>query len=179
MSELAWYGVGVGAFLLGIGLIGFLQPQRLHEWLDRFPRQRIAAILLTVINVIWVTWLLLETPLGRFEGWKPALFLLSPATLLAVIFFMDELLSPRMWGGLLILLAVPILDAARWHESGLRLLLTVVVYVWVVWSMILMLSPYRFRHTVEWCWPQPRRACVLGVFTIAGAALLVLGVTVY
>lgn len=179
MSTLSWYGMGVGAALLAIGVTGLIRPPVLQRALEAFPRHRLSAIVLTVINVVWVTWLLIETPLGRFEGWKPALYLLSPATLLAVILYMDELLAPRMWGGFLLLLAVPVLDAARWHESGLRLVLTVVVYGWVVWAMLLMLSPYRFRHSVEWCWPQHRRPVILTACAVVGASLLVLGVTVY
>lgn len=179
MSELSWYGIGVGACLLAGGLVGGLQPVRMQAALRAFPRHRIPAILLTVVNVIWVTWLLIETPLGRFETWKPALYVLSPATLLAVIFFMDELLAPRMLAGFLLLLAVPILDAARWHESPLRLILTTLVYIWVVWAMVVMLSPYRFRHTVEWCSPESRRRIVAALFSVVGAALVTMGLFVY
>lgn len=179
MNMLSTYGIGVGLFLLLVGLSGLIQPRGLHRFLLSFPRQRVSAILLTVVNVVWVTWLLIETPLGRFESWKMALYVLSPATLLAVVLFMDELLAPRMWGALLLLFAVPVLDAARWHPSPSRLLLTTIVYIWIVWAMLLMLSPYRFRHTVEWCWKQPIRTGVLSLFAAIGAALVWLGATVY
>ncbi len=179
MSDLSWYGVGVGLILLVGGLMGWIVPARMQAAMRSFPRHRVAAIMLTVVNVIWVTWLLIETPLGRFESWKPALYVLSPATLLAVIFFMDELLAPRMLAGFLLLLAVPILDAARWHESPWRLILTTLVYIWIVWSMLVMLSPYRFRHTVEWCEEDGRQRIVTGVFAVVGAALLVMGFFIY
>lgn len=161
------------------GLRAYFMPSAHAAFMDRFPRHRGLAVLLTLINVAWITWLLFETPLGRFEGLKPLLYVLAPLTFYAVIQFMDELLAPRMFGGFLLLAAAPVLDIARWHDSTARLAITVLVYVWVVWGIILVLSPYRFRHSVAW-FRRKRLATLAAIGAILlGGALVTLALTVY
>lgn len=147
--------------------------------LDAFPRNRAAALALTLINVLWVAIMVYHAPLGRFEWIRPFLYVLAPATFVAVIVFMDELLAPRMLGGFLLLIANPVLNAARWHESSWRLVVTVLVYAWIVWGIILVLSPYRFRHSAEWTLAANRRAPVFGALFGIGVVLIALAATVY
>ena len=167
-----------GLFLL-FGLHGWVMPAAHAASMDRFPRHRGMAVLLTLINVIWITWLLFNTPLGRFEGLKPALYVLAPLTFFAVIQYMDELLAPRMWGGFLLLVAAPILDIARWHDSAARLVITVLVYLWVIWGVILVLSPYRFRQLLEWIRRKRLIPVMTTVSVLLGGALIALALTIY
>ena len=180
MSTLSLFGWLVGAALSALGAAMLWYRRKAHRWLEAFPRHRAAAVVLTLVNVIWVAWLLYHTPLGRFDWIKPFLILLAPAVFFAVITYMDELLAPRMWGGFLLLLAAPVLDAARWHDSALRLVLTVTVYAWVVWGMTIMLSPYRFRHATEWLFGAAlrERVVAIGCFSL-GLGLIALASTVY
>jgi hypothetical protein len=180
MSTLSLFGWMVGAVLAALGVALLWDRRRMHRWLEAFPRQRAVSVVLTLVNVGWVAWLLQETPLGRFEWVKPFLILLAPAVFFAVLTYMDELLAPRMWGGFLLLLAAPVLDAARWHDSVLRLVLTVTVYSWVVWGMVLMLSPYRFRHVTEWLFDKVARERAAAIFALSlGLGLIALASTVY
>lgn len=179
MNELTYIGLFVGAVLIVLGGAGVFKWNQLSTALYAFPRHRASAILLTLVNVVWVAVLLYHTPLGRFEVLKPLLFVLAPVTFWAVTKYMDELLAPRMLGGLLLLAAVPVLDAARWHESGWRLVLTVLAYLWIVWSIFLVLSPYRFRHTVERVGRDPYRKPVFTVLLGTGLLLLFLSATAY
>lgn len=179
MWTLSTIAILTGGLCVAIGGAGVFASDRAQSAFLAFPRNRQAAALLTLINVLWVTWLLHITPLGRFEGLKNLLFVLSPLTLFAVIRYLDELLAPRMLGGLLLLAAVPVLDIARWHDSGLRLVLTTFTYIWIVWAMVLMLSPYRFRHTVQWSFRGSVRVPFYGALLGLGLLLLALAVTVY
>ncbi len=179
MFTLQTAGLVAGLVLLLLGGAGVFRPEFARRALGAFPRNRRAALLLTLINVIWVAIMIYHAPLGRFEWVKPLLYVLAPATFLVVIVFMDELLAPRMLGGLLLLLASPVLDVARWHESDWRLVLTVLVYGWIVWAIIIVLSPYRFRHIVSWAMGGVRRLPIFGALLALGALLIVLAVTVY
>ncbi len=179
MYSLTFIALLVGFTALILGGAGVFRPASLRRVLDAFPRNRAAAVAFTLINVLWVAIMVYHAPLGRFEWIKPLLYILAPATFFAVLVFMDELLAPRMLGGFLLLIANPALNAARWHESDWRLVLTVFVYVWIVWAMILVLSPYRFRHTVAWVFAGNRRSPVFGALLSFGALLIALAVTVY
>ncbi len=179
MNSLTIIALMVGTVLIVLGGLGLFVPETLGRALTGFPRHRASAILLTLVNVLWVAWILYSMSLGRFEWVKAYVWLIAPGALLAIIFFMDELLAPRMLGGFLLLAAGPALDIARWNPSGWRLVLTTLVYVWIVWAMILVLSPYRFRHTVEWVLARKNGAPLFGGLLGLGALLVVLAVAVY
>ena len=179
MFSLTIIALLVGFALLILGGAGVFGPDTLRRALTAFPRNRAAAVAFTLINVLWVAIMVYHAPLGRFEWIKPLLYILAPSTFFAVLVFMDELLAPRMLGGFLLLIANPALNAARWHESDWRLVLTLFVYVWIVWAMILVLSPYRFRHTAAWVFAGNRRLPVFGGFLALGALLIALASAVY
>ena len=85
-----------------------------------FSRNIPAAWILTALDVAWVAWIVFHASLGWFDPLKPALYILAPMSFLAMVFFMDELLAPRALGGLLLLLANPVLNSARWLETEWR-----------------------------------------------------------
>ena len=157
-----------------------LIPDQARTWLNRFPRSRPASWLLVAIDFIWVVWLLHHAQLGRFEGLKSWLYLLGPVCFVVVIYFMDELLAPRALGGLLLLVPVPLLVTARWHDSGFRLVIVVLAYVLVVKGIILVLSPYLFRKTTAFLFKN-NRACRAWVLIGLGFGIFVLylGMTVF
>ncbi len=179
MYSLTTIALWVGAALIILGGMGVFRTQAMQLLCEAFPRHRTAALVFTLINVVWVAIMVYHAPLGRFEWIKPYLYILAPATYFAVIFFMDELMAPRMLGGFLLLIANPALNAARWHESSWRYVLTLLVYCWIVWAMIMVLSPYRFRHTMSWVFNKGRGKPVFGALLALGVLLVVLAATVY
>lgn len=157
-----------------------LAPGRMRRLALDFPRSRWPAWLLTAVDLCWAGWVVYHAELGRFNGLKPSLFLLTPLAIGLVAFFMDELLAPRALGGLLLLLANPILNAARWHPSPWHFVLTALAYVWVAAGIVLVLSPFRFRQVADFATRTPLRCRVGGLARLAfGALLLVLGLSVF
>lgn len=156
--EFHYISLLLGLVLVALGLAGWHLNTGAGAWLQAFPRNRKWAVVLAALNTAWAAWWVYQMPLGRFAWIQPWLGLLALAAWWLTIRFMDELLAPRMLGGFLLLLAVPILNAARWHPSPWRLIVPVLVYIWVLWGMWLMLSPYRFRHSFEWVYATPQRA---------------------
>ena len=83
--------------------------------------------------------------MGFLDAYKKYIYILSPAVFIASVVYLKELLAPRALGGFLLLIAVPILQIARWHESTLRLVVVVLVYLWIIYGLVLLLSPWYFR----------------------------------
>jgi hypothetical protein len=162
-----------GAVFAVTGLVCVLMPGRARAWMRAFPRSRSAGWFFTAVDLLWSAWLLYVTPLGRFDEYKPALLVLAPIAFVLVVWLMDELLAPRALGGLLLLLPSPMLDAARWHASTLRLVPVVLAYVFVLAGIVLVLSPYRFRKTVSLLSEDDLSCRACGGFCIAWAAFLV------
>ncbi len=179
MSSLSIIGLLMGSAFAFLGAMGLFKPLALFRVLDIFPRHRNAAIILTLVNVIWVTIIVHDVPFGRFEELKFMLYVLAPVTFFAVINYMEELLAPRMLGGTLLLMAAPIFNLIRWHESDWRIVVTVTVYILVVWGMLLMLSPYRFRHFTEWLSRSGAGRPFFSVLLVLGMTLIGLALVVY
>ncbi len=174
--ELSTYGYIVGALLALIGLAALGAKEPFFGAVQVFPRHSLWARILTAVVLGWTVWILFNMTLGWFEPYKNTIYFLAPVAYFLIVIYLDELLAPRMLGVLLLLTAAPILDAARWHDSPWRLVLTVVVYVWVVWGMVLVLSPYRFRKTIE-AWAANDVLFKSIALVLAGVGILLIGLS--
>ncbi|MFH0881031.1 MAG: hypothetical protein V2A34_15050 [Lentisphaerota bacterium] len=178
--SLSLWAVVVGCIILFVNLPALVSPKAFLEVVGQFPRSKWPGWVLSAVDLLCVAWIVYHAHLGSFEFLKPFIFLAAPLSFGLVVFFMNELLAPRAFGGLLMLAANPILYAARWQETDWRWVMTVIAYVWAVAGMALMLSPFRFRQVVLWVNKTEMR-CRLGaaVRVLFGLFVLFLGLKVY
>ncbi len=169
---------GVLALVKGCALLS--KPNYVRHMAHAFPRNRAVAYILTIVDIVWIMLIMLHADLGRFEHLKPYLYIAAPVAILLIAIYIDELLAPRAVGGFLLLLADPVLDAARWHDSSWSMLMSFLVYLWIIYAMLLILSPYRYRQAVAF-WVRDNARMRLGgiIATLFGIVFLVLGITVY
>ncbi|MBU0676597.1 MAG: hypothetical protein KJ626_00640 [Verrucomicrobia bacterium] len=169
----------VGMVMLVLHLPLMLAPEKVRNALAGFPRNSAAARILVGVDLFWVAWVVLHASLGRFEFLKPGVYVAAPVAYLLLVFFLDELLAARAVGGLFLLLANPVLNIARWHESDWRLVMPVLAYSWVIVGIVLVLSPFRFRHMADFL-TGGSRARVTGFAGVAvGLFVLALSLFVY
>jgi len=179
MGDLSKVTLVFGALVLAVNGLALGAPGVLRRWISAFPRSRLPAWVLTAICLLWAGRLLYDAPLGRFDSLKPLLYVLTPLSIALVGLFVDDLLAPRALGGVLVLVAAPLLDAARWHGSALRLVVVLLAYALVVEGVVLVVCPYRFRKEAERFLPDDRACrrwggagCVLGAVLVALALLV-------
>ncbi|MFO7534322.1 MAG: hypothetical protein R6X19_01320 [Kiritimatiellia bacterium] len=180
MTTLAAMAVGIGlAAIIGKGM-GLVMPEKARGFVKAFPRSRLWAWLLTALDLVLVSLLLWNLPNSWFTPWRPVLFVAGPVAFLLVIKFADELLSVRALGGLLLLAAAPVLDAARFHPSQARLVLVFLAYAWVFPGMLLVSNPWWFRKlTGRMMASDARCRAASAVGMLIGVVLVVLGLWVY
>lgn len=180
MSTLSWAALVLGLAMAVPGLLCIAVPDWARDHVRAFPRCRIAAGCLAAIDLAWSAWLLNRTPLGPLTPLKDWLIVLAPIAFLLIFFLMDELLAARALGGLFLLAAAPLLDAARWHDSPLRYVVTLSAYGLAVKGMLLVLSPYLFRRWAERLLDTNRKCRRWGAMALACAGvLLLLALAVY
>lgn len=161
------------------GLLAFLllrRPEPLARACAALPRHRLAGMLFTAIALLWSALLINQMTLGELGRFKNLLYFLTPLSFYLIITYLDELLAARALGGLLMLIPTLMTDAARWHDSPLRLVVVTLAYVLVILGIWLVLSPYKFRVWTDALLgaPAPRRIAGT-LMALTSAALLATG----
>lgn len=170
----------LGVLAIGGGLVGIVRPELIRKFAELFPRSVVPAWIFTAL----CCWLGAKEALGMnmgfLDAYKKYIYVISPAVFVASVVYMKELLAPRTLGGFLCLIAVPILEIARWHESPLRLVVVVTVYVWIVFGIVLLMSPWYFRKLYKPFLENEAlfKATAVGK-ALFGIVLLALGILVY
>ena len=185
MTTLQIIGFIIGGLATLSGVLMLTKPQSVLTAIDSFPRSKFPAWVLTIINMIWSGWLCTQMYLGWFDPYKWIFYVISGFGILAIIKFLDELLAPRMLGGLLLLAASPCLRTARFFPTPLdpspwRLVISVLCYIGIIYGIYLLCCPWGFRKVNE-RWTKFDPNLKLGGFMKLsfGVALFVITVLFY
>jgi hypothetical protein len=177
---LQWIAIILGVLATAGGLVGVLRPDLVKRQIEIFPRSVAPAWIFTALCCVLGAQQALKMNMGFLDAYKNYIYVISPAVFFASVVYMKELLAPRALGGFLLLIAVPILQAARWHESPWRLVVVVLVYLWIVYGLVLLMSPWYFRKiTAPFMENEPLFKATAFAKTAFGIALLLLGLFVY
>ena len=180
MNPLAMMAIGLGLAAIAGKLPVLLVPRMGREFAKNFPRSRMWGWALTTLDMLLVSYLLWNLPDSWFTPYRQSLLIVCPVSIVLVGIFVDELLAARALGGLLLLAASPVLDAARFHPSDARLVIVILAYSWVVVGMLLAANPWWFRKLAEPLLATDGRCrTVAGFGVLLGAALVALGLWVY
>lgn len=181
MTQAGYWMIGTGAVYAVAHAALAAAPAAARRALLSFPRNDWIGRVLALVALVWSALLVHDMPLGFVDAYKPGLYVVTPVIYVLVVVLMGELLAARAFGGLLLLVAEPLLATMRAPGlSSLRLPIVVLAYAWVVAGMALVLGPYWFRKTVEVVCRTDARCRVAGAAGLAvGLALIALGVTVF
>jgi hypothetical protein len=127
------------------GVFGPVRPEVLKKKITLFPRSIIPAWILTALCCGLGAKEALGMNMGFLDAYKKHIFLISPAVFFACVIYMKELLAPRALGGFLLLIAVPILRTAALSGRPYFQIITTVVYLWIIYGLVLLMSPWYFR----------------------------------
>ena len=172
-------GTIAGAFLILISLPGLLKPD-LATVAQRFPRSRVAGIILLTTGLVWSFWLLATMEMGEFSAFRRPLLIALPIGYVLVLRFVDEFLAVRALGILCLLAAEPLLDAAFLRYETSRLLVSVLAYLLIVAGLFWVAIPYLLRDQINWSARSAVRWRFMhGIALCYGVVILALAITVY
>ncbi len=174
---LRWAGLILGVLLLVAHLYALFNFKNLRPWLKRAPRDKTLGIVLLSLDLVWALVLMSSMDLGEFEKIRKIALLLLPVVYVLMILYVDEFLTARALGILLLLAACPLLDAAFLQLPVSRLLLPALAYVWILLGMFWVGMPYLLRDQIGWVTASEGRWKKLALSGIGyGVALLVCAV---
>jgi len=146
VSELSIIAVIVGGLLVLGGLSSVLKPETVRRGLRAYPRSVWPGRMLATVDLAGAAYAFSFLHLGPFDPFKIHLWWIAPVAIWLTVVYLDELLSVRALGGLLLLVASPVLAVARWHPSAWRLVISVLAYLWILSGLIFLLAPWWFRR---------------------------------
>ena len=172
-------GMIAGALLILVGLIGLVKPD-FAKVVQRFPRSRVAGIVLLTICLAWTFWLLATIQMGEFSGFRRPLLIALPIGYVLALRFVDEFLAVRALGILCLLAAEPLLDAAFLRYETSRLLVTTFAYFLIVAGLFWVATPYVLRDQINWIARSVFRwRCLHAIILVYGGVIFGLAFTQY
>ena len=172
-------GIAAGAFLIVVGLIGLIKPEFANA-AKRFPRSRVAGIVLLTTCLAWTFWLLATIQMGEFSSFRRPLLIALPIGYVLALLFVDEFLAVRALGILCLLVAEPLLDAAFLRYETSRLLVTVFAYLLIVAGLFWVAIPYILRDQINWSARSVFRwRCLHAIALVYGGVILGFTLTQY
>jgi hypothetical protein len=165
----------VGLFLIVSHALALKKPQMVKAWLHAFPRSPKAGFILITAAALWFFILVQVMDLGEFSNWRRTVLIGTPIAWYLTWKYVDEFLSVRALGMLVLLAAEPLLESAFLRPEISRLFLVTLVYVGVVFAMFWVGMPYTLRDQIGWVTGSEKRwrAAALGGI-IYGALLIAL-----
>jgi len=171
------------SLLAGLWLIlshGFalVWPGRMQRWLRKFPRSKGAGAVLLVVDAVWALVLIETMDLGEFSHLRVMLLGVIVVATFLTFRYVDEFLSVRALGILLLLVAEPLIEAAFLKPQEGRLLLVGFAYLLAVLGMVWVGLPYLLRDQIDWfrsskaVWSAAALAGVIYGGLLAGFALI-------
>jgi hypothetical protein len=170
----------VGAVMIAGRLPGVLAPAKFRDWARAFPRSVLWGRVLIGIAGAWAGIVMYGAATEDWAWAKPLIVIGVPVAYGLVIQFGASYLALRGLAALLLLVSKVILDAADASDNPWRLVVTTLVYLWVIAAIWMASAPHHIRDVIQWSTATDNRCralCSLGV--ALGAVLIGLGALIY
>ena len=164
-----------GLLLLAFGVPLALNLGAFRAALLAFPRSAAATYLFFGGAAAWflhAIWHLSPADFGEYRHWLFGGFVIVAGLSFKCV---PDFLAVRGVCGLVLMGAMPLLDAAYMEAPPQRKLMVAAVYVGIALAIWLGAQPYRMRDFLGWLFARPGRARTVGA-ALAGYGLLLCGV---
>ena len=162
----------VGVLLLVAHALALLKPGAVQAWLRTFPRSKGWGFMLLTIATVWFFFLVAMMDLGEFSNWRQTVLIATPIAWLLTWKYVEEFLAVRALGMIVLLAAEPLLESAFLRPEMTRLFLVALVYVWIVFAMFWVGTPYTLRDQIAWLTAVEKRWRAAAFAGLAYGALL-------
>jgi hypothetical protein len=172
-------GLAAGLLLLVSHAAALAAPGPSRDFARALPRSRVFGTILLAVAAVWSFVLVRGLDLGEFSPLRGPMLVGIVAGAVLTWLFVEEFLSARALGMLLLLAAEPLLESAVLRSEPSRLLLTVLAYAWASAGLVFVGMPYVLRDLIGWFAADPLRwklaaagGAAYGLVLIACAAFL-------
>lgn len=165
-------GIVVGLALIASHLVAWLKSEEVKKQLVAFPRNYKWGMVLLTVGFIWAMMCMNFMDMGEFHTLRSKFLIVIPAAYVLVLLYVKEFLAVRALGGLMLLVAGIVLQAAFQQPPLSRLLLPALAYVWIIAGLYFVGMPYLMRDIVNWVTASDLRWRAANLGGIAYGALV-------
>ena len=178
--KLSTLSAAIGMLFVVPGAWGLMKPAAFASVMRRFPRYTPLGFVLTLLATGWfLFYVSLETN-QDFVNLKPILFIGFGAVGVGTCIYVRDFLPVRGMAVLLLLAGKVMCDSAHLVESGWRLVIVTLAYLWVFAGMWFTISPWRLRDIIQWGTASEGRTRLLcGVRLAFGLFIVALAFTAF
>lgn len=151
-----------GLLLIALGLPLVLNHSGYAAMLRAFPRSSTAAYLFFGAGAAWFLYGIWHLSAADFGDYRKVLFVAF--AIIAVLAFksVPDFLAVRGLSAIILMGAMPLLDAAYMEEPQQRKLMVAAVYLAIALAIWLGAQPWRLRDFIAWLLARPGRARAIG-----------------
>lgn len=165
-----------GLLILALGAALFTGSSAIVAFFRALPRSELGSKLFFGAGAAWFLYNVLHLSEADFGQYRLLLFLFFGVIAVASFFYVPDFLAVRGLCILVLLGAMPLLDAAYMEYAyPQRLFMVTAVFIGIVIALYLGAAPYRLRDFFEWLFRTPGRPRALGG-VLAAYGLLLCGV---
>jgi hypothetical protein len=164
-----------GLLLLALGGPLLMKHSGYAAALKAFPRSKRAAYGLFGAGTVWFLNAIWHLSAADFGDYHVLLFVAFAVITVLSFRCVPDFLAVRGACVVVLMGAMPLLDAAYMEEPQQRKLMVAAVYVAIALAIWLGAQPYRLRDFIAWLFARPGRARAVGV-ALAAYGLLLCGV---
>ncbi len=161
-------------------LTALLRPGPVSAWLQKFPRNVNAGVVLMLAGTLWFEWNLWHETLADIAPWKNLMLVGFAVVGVGCCLFVKDYLAVRGLAVLMLMMAWLMCETARWHDSPWRNTVTGWAYVWMFFAMWWSMAPWRLRNAIAWLTQAPSRFRLAAAGGLAwGVFLVILALTAF
>jgi hypothetical protein len=163
----------VGVWLIVAHGLALFKSASVKSWLRTFPRSKTWGIALASVAAIWFFFLVAKMDLGEFSNWRQVVLIATPVAWILTWKYVEEFLAVRALGMVVLLAAEPLLESAFLRPEPAAQLLRVLVYVWIVFAMFWVGTPYTLRDQINWITAAEKRWSIAAIGGVVYGVLLI------
>lgn len=151
-----------GISLLIGGFFLFISKPHCYAGILNFSKSRLTGLIVLTLATAWFLFHVTQLGDADFGEYRRWLFIFFALIAIGSAIYLPEYLTIRSLAALILLLATPFLDAAFNQPYAGRLFMVSGVYLLILISLYLAISPYRWRDFFEWLYRNNSRPKILG-----------------
>lgn len=170
----------IGALIMLVRLPGLIAPANFRQHILKFPRSVGWGRALMLVVALLAGWNMYQAATDNWAWARPLIIIGLPIAYWLIIQYADQFLAIRGAAAMALFFAKVMVSAADRSDHPLRLVVTVLAYIWVCGGIWMAIAPHHGRDLSRYLTATDGRCrLVCGCGVLLGAVLILLGVFVY